>query len=113
MEMIYIILYEEETKGLEGPERISTRWPARCHVTHHVHVAELKETAQVTPPPNNFKIVCQLRKLICIKLYTRLYTRLCTKLYTKLYTKLCTKLYTKLCTRLYTRLYTKLCVQRL
>src|SRR6266705_6368476 len=54
MEMIYIILYEEETKGLEGPEKVSTRWPARCHVTHHVHVAELKETAQVPPPPTYF-----------------------------------------------------------
>ena len=28
-------------------EGIYTR-PARCHVTYHVHVAELKETAQVT-----------------------------------------------------------------
>ena len=32
-----------------GPEKISTRWPAHCHVTYHVHVAELKETAQVPP----------------------------------------------------------------
>ena len=43
-------LYEEESQGLEGPEKISTRWPARCHVTYHVHVAELKETAPVPPP---------------------------------------------------------------
>ena len=46
MEVIRMILYEEESKGLDGPEKISTRWPARCHVTHHVHVSELKETAQ-------------------------------------------------------------------
>jgi len=31
--MIHIILYKEESQGLEGPEKISTRWPARCHVT--------------------------------------------------------------------------------
>ena len=31
--MIHKILYEEEAQGLEGPEKISTRWPARCHVT--------------------------------------------------------------------------------
>jgi len=31
--MIYMILYEEEAQGLEGPEKVSTRWPARCHVT--------------------------------------------------------------------------------
>jgi len=49
MEMTYMILYEEESQGLEGPEKISTRWPARCHVTRHVHVVELKETAQVPP----------------------------------------------------------------
>ena len=50
MEMIYMMLYVEEAQGLEGPEKVSTRWPARCHVTHHVHVAELKETAQLLPP---------------------------------------------------------------
>ena len=44
MEIIYIILYEEESKGLDSPEKVSTRWPARCHVTHYVHVAELKKT---------------------------------------------------------------------
>ena len=33
MEMTYMILYEEESQGLEGPEKVSTRWPARCHVT--------------------------------------------------------------------------------
>ena len=48
--MIHMILYVEESQGLEGPEKVSTRWPARCHVTYHVHVAELKETAQVPPP---------------------------------------------------------------
>jgi len=47
--MTYMILYKEESQGLEGPEKVSTRWPARCHVTRHVHVAELKETAQVPP----------------------------------------------------------------
>ena len=41
------MLYEEESQGLKDPKKVSTRWPARCHVTHHVHVAELKETAQV------------------------------------------------------------------
>jgi hypothetical protein len=40
-----MMLYKEESKGLDGPAKISTRWPARYHVTHHVHVAELKETA--------------------------------------------------------------------
>ena len=49
MEMTYIILYKEESQGLEGPKKVSTRWPARYHVTRHVHVAELKETAQVPP----------------------------------------------------------------
>ena len=44
-----LMLYEEESKGLDSPEKISTRWPARCHVTYHVHVAEFKETAQVPP----------------------------------------------------------------
>ena len=48
--MTYMILYEEESQGLEGPEKVSTRWPARCHVTRHVHVAELKETAPSSPP---------------------------------------------------------------
>ena len=27
-----------------------SRWPMRCHVAYHVHVAELKETAQVPLP---------------------------------------------------------------
>jgi hypothetical protein len=48
VEMIHMMLYEEESKGLDGPEKISTRWPARCHVTYHVHVAELKDC-----PPTN------------------------------------------------------------
>ena len=26
-------------------EKISTQWPAHCHVTYHVHVVEFKETA--------------------------------------------------------------------
>ena len=50
--MIHMMLYEEESKGLDGREKISTRWPARCHVTHHVHVAELREAAPSTPPTN-------------------------------------------------------------
>ena len=51
-----MMLYEEVTKGLCGPERISIRWPARCHV----HVAELKETALILPkyPPYQY---CVLR----------------------------------------------------
>ena len=48
--MIYMILYEEESQGLEGPEKISTQWPAGSHVTRHVHVTELKETAPSSPP---------------------------------------------------------------
>lgn len=40
------MLYEEESKA-RWPEKISTRWPARCHVTYHVHLAEPKETTQV------------------------------------------------------------------
>jgi len=47
--MTYIILYEEESQGLKGPKKISTRWPTRCHVTRHVYIAELKETAQAPP----------------------------------------------------------------
>ena len=35
MEMIHMMLYEEESKGLDGPRVVT--W----------HVAELKETAQV------------------------------------------------------------------
>ena len=38
------MLYKEEFKGAQ-PEKISTRWPARYHVTYYVHVTELKETA--------------------------------------------------------------------
>jgi len=33
MGMIHMMLYEEEAQGLEGPEKVSTQWPARCHVT--------------------------------------------------------------------------------
>ena len=47
-----MMLYEEESKGLDGreniytmAERISTRWPARYHVIYHVHITEVKETA--------------------------------------------------------------------
>ena len=54
---IYEMLYEEESQGLDGPEKISTTWPARCHVTYHVHVAELKETAQVPPLPTVYQII--------------------------------------------------------
>ena len=32
-EKIYIMLYVEEAQGHDGPEKISTRWPARCNVT--------------------------------------------------------------------------------
>jgi len=31
--IIHMMLYEEESQGLEGPEKVSTRWPAHCHVT--------------------------------------------------------------------------------
>jgi len=33
--------------------KISKGWPVRWHVTYHVHVAELKETAQVPPYQQN------------------------------------------------------------
>ena len=33
MEMIHMMLYMEEVSGARWPERIYTRWPARCHVT--------------------------------------------------------------------------------
>ena len=49
-------LYKEEAQGLDGPEKISIRWPARHHVTSHMHVTELKETAQV-PPYQQFFIL--------------------------------------------------------
>ena len=44
------MLYEEEATELDRL-KISTRWPMRCHV----HVAELKETAQV-PLPTSFRL---------------------------------------------------------
>ena len=46
METIHMMLYEEESKGLDGPRRYLQDGPRA--VTWHV--AELKETAQVTPP---------------------------------------------------------------
>jgi hypothetical protein len=52
VENIYKMLYKEESKGLVRPEKISTRWPMRCHVAGHVHIAEAKEIAQVPPPTN-------------------------------------------------------------
>ena len=42
VEMIYMMLYEEESKGLDGPRRYLQDGPRA--VTWHV--AELKETAQ-------------------------------------------------------------------
>ena len=42
-------LYMEEAQGLDGPEKISTRWPACCHVTYHVHVAEPKRLPKYPP----------------------------------------------------------------
>jgi len=71
--MTYMMLYEEESQGLEGPEKVSTRWPARCHVTRHVHVAELKETAQVPPLLTKYYIptflLISLRTSLLILLY--------------------------------------------
>ena len=56
VEIIYMILYEgENVRGSVAREGKYTR-PARCHVTYHVHVTELKETAQYcpsAPPPTN------------------------------------------------------------
>ena len=49
MEMIYMMLYEEEVSGALWPEKVNTRGP-RAVTWHHVHVAELKETAQALPP---------------------------------------------------------------
>jgi hypothetical protein len=45
-------LYEEEAQGLDGPE-ISTKWPAHCHVTHHVHVSS--KHCPGTPLPTRSK----------------------------------------------------------
>jgi hypothetical protein len=44
--MIHIMLYKEESKGLDGPREYLQDGPRA--VTWHV--AELKETAQVLPP---------------------------------------------------------------
>ena len=50
VEMIYMILYiGENVRGSVAQEGKYMR-PARCHVTYHVHVTELKETAQAPPP---------------------------------------------------------------
>ena len=53
--MIRMILYEEEVSGALWPEKVNTRGP-RAVTWYHVHVAELKETAQV-PPPYQQKII--------------------------------------------------------
>ena len=69
--MIHMILYEEESKGLEGPEKVSSRWPARCHVVHHVHVAELKETAQVPPLPTvNYRVCFKIKANVSDRVMT-------------------------------------------
>jgi hypothetical protein len=44
MEYMNKRLYEEKSKGLDGLRE----WPAHCHVTYHVHVAELKESTSGT-----------------------------------------------------------------
>ena len=49
MEIIYMMLYEEEVLGALWPEKVNT-WGPRAVTWHHVHVAELKETAQAPPP---------------------------------------------------------------
>ena len=49
MEMIHMMLYKEESKGLDGPRRYLQDGPRA--VTWHV--AELKEIAQVPPLPTN------------------------------------------------------------
>jgi hypothetical protein len=51
MEMIYMKLYEEEVLGALWPEKVNIQGP-RAVTWHHVHVAKLKETAQVHPPTN-------------------------------------------------------------
>ena len=33
VEMIHIILYKEESKGLKGPVKVSIRWPMLYYVT--------------------------------------------------------------------------------
>lgn len=48
VEMIHIMLYEE---GARWPEKISTRWLARCHMTYHMHVTKLKDCPS-NPPTN-------------------------------------------------------------
>ena len=45
----YNALYEEEVLGALWPEKVNTRGP-RAVTWCHVHVAELKETAQAPPP---------------------------------------------------------------
>ena len=59
-----MMLYEEKSQGQDSPEKISTRWPVSCHVTSHVHVAELKETAQVPPLPTAFHLDPSLKRQI-------------------------------------------------
>jgi hypothetical protein len=49
VEMIYMMLYEEESKGLDGPRRHLQDGPRA--VTWQV--AELEETAQVPPLPTS------------------------------------------------------------
>ena len=50
--------------GARWPEKISTRWPAHCHVAFHVYVAELKETARV-PLPAQFTRLGYARSQLC------------------------------------------------
>ena len=65
--MIHIILYEEEVSGARWPEKVNTRGP-RAVTWHHVHVAELKETAQAPPPYQHFLTTLNLwpRWALCI-----------------------------------------------
>ena len=55
MEMIHMMLYEEEVSGALWPEKVNTRGP-RAVMWHHVHVAEVKETAQAPPPYQHITI---------------------------------------------------------
>ena len=52
--MIHMMLYEEEVSGALWPERIYTRWPARCHVTRR---RAQRDCPSTTPLPTESKLV--------------------------------------------------------
>ena len=62
MEMIHMMLYEEEVSGARWPERIYTRWPARCHVTCRPSSKRLPKHH----PPTNTYYTHLLTKLVTL-----------------------------------------------